>query len=150
MHELRAEEPDLYRGFVRMTADQFDHLLQLVTPYIQKKDTNMRLSISPATRLTLALRYLATGENFTSLQYIFRVPQTTISRIIPETLDAIYNVLVQDYVKVSFGFANSRHFCYFYLIYSYQKVKTNGKKYPKNLMQGGISQIVLVPLTANI
>lgn len=112
MYELRSEEPHLYRGFVRMTADQFEFLLNLVTPHIRKQDTNMRFSISPANRLTLALRYLATGENFTSLQYIFRIPQTTISRIIPEVLDAIYSVLVKEYFKVSFF--NAQNFCKFF------------------------------------
>lgn len=111
MPELRAEEPELYRSFIRMTADQFDRLLHLVRPYIRKNDTNMRMSISPENRLTLTLRYLATGENFTSLQYIFRIPQTTISRIIPEVLDAIYKVLVQDFFKVSFCFTNAQYFC---------------------------------------
>lgn len=98
--ELRANEPELYRNCVRMTVDQFDHLLGLVTPFIQKEDTNMRMSIPASDRLILTLRFLATGDNFRSLQYLFRIPQTTISRIIPEVLEAIYKVLVDDFVKV--------------------------------------------------
>lgn len=99
--QLRHEEPALYRNFVRMTADQFDNLLNLVKPHIQKADTVMRKSISASDRLVLTLRYLATGDNFNDLQYIFQIPQTTISRIIPEVLDAIYKVLVGKYLKVS-------------------------------------------------
>lgn len=110
MVELRAEEPELYRGFLRLTAGQFDYLLSLVRPHIEKQDTNMRSSISATNRLALTLRYLATGENFTSLQYIFRIPQTTISRIIPEVLDAIYKVLVDEYFKVSFCMPNTQYF----------------------------------------
>lgn len=98
--ELRTGEPALYRNFVRMTAVQFDHLLGLVKPFIEKEDTNMRMSISASERLVLTLRFLATGDNFASLQYTFRIPQTTISRIIPEVLDAIYKVLVGEYIKV--------------------------------------------------
>lgn len=100
--ELRAEDPQLYRNFLRMSADQFDHLLSLVTPHIQKTDTVMRASIPASNRLVMTLRFLATGESFSSLQILFRVPQNTISTIIPEVLDAIYKVLVEDFLKVSF------------------------------------------------
>lgn len=99
--ELRAEEPYLYRNFLRMNGDQFDHLLGLVSPYIQKKDTNMRRSISAGERLALTLRYLATGEHFRSLQILFRIEVSTISKIIPEVLDAIYTVLVGEYLQVN-------------------------------------------------
>lgn len=99
--QLRDEEPALYRNFVRMTSEQFDYLLGLVKPHIQKMDTIMRTSISASDRLVLTLRYLATGDNFSDLQFIFQIPQTTISRIIPEVLDAIYKVLVKDVLKVN-------------------------------------------------
>lgn len=35
--ELREEEPDLYRNVLRMSSAQFDHLVALVKPYIEKK-----------------------------------------------------------------------------------------------------------------
>lgn len=98
--ELKDEEPKLYQNFMRMTSEQFNHLLSLVSPLIAKKDTVMRKSISPSDRLILTLRYLATGDSFRSLQYLFRIPANTISIIIPKVLDAIYKVLVDDYLKV--------------------------------------------------
>lgn len=115
MLELRAGEPELYRNFVRMAPEQFDHLLALVKPHIEKSDTNMRSSIPAAHRLVLTLRYLATGDSFRSLQYIFRIPQTTISRIIPEVLDAIYRVLVDDFLKVCLR----RIYNFFILIFNF-------------------------------
>lgn len=84
-----------------MTHDQFDYLLMLVKPLIEKQDTHLRKSISASDRLALTLRYLATGDSFNSLRYLFRIPQPTISTIIPEVLDAIYNVLVEEYLKVT-------------------------------------------------
>lgn len=99
--ELRAEEPALYRNFLRMNATQFDYILALVTPYIIKRDTNMRQSISPGERLAVTLRYLATGKTFRSLQFLFRIPASTISSIIPEVLDAIYKVLKDEYLQVN-------------------------------------------------
>ena len=61
----------------------------------------MRSCIPAETRLALTLRYLATGENFNSLRYLFRISQPSISLIIPEVLDSIYKVLVADFIKVS-------------------------------------------------
>jgi hypothetical protein len=45
------------------------------------------------------LRYLATGETFRSLSYSFRISVPSLSIIIPETVDAIYNVLKDEYLK---------------------------------------------------
>lgn len=46
-----------------MNENQFDFLLKLVSPMIQKQDTNMRKCIGPKERLIITLRYLATGKN---------------------------------------------------------------------------------------
>lgn len=99
--ELRMNNPNLYRNFVRMRAEDFDFLLELVTPLIEKKNTQMRDAISAGARLALTLRFLATGESFMSLQYLFLIPQPTISSIVPEVLDAIYTVLKERFMKVS-------------------------------------------------
>lgn len=98
--ELKVEEPEFYHNFVRMDLQQYENLLALVTPLIQKQDTVMRESISANERLMLTLRFLATGESFHSLQYLFRIPLATISAIVPEVLDAIYKVLVDEYLQV--------------------------------------------------
>ncbi|GLV37437.1 uncharacterized protein CBL_10597 [Carabus blaptoides fortunei] len=69
-------------------------------PHIEKEDTNMRLSIPARERLTVTLRYLATGESYQSLMYSTRIPACTISKIIPECCEAIYNVLKDKHLKV--------------------------------------------------
>lgn len=95
-------EQRLYRNFLRMEENRFNHLLSKVGPLIEKNDTKFRQSISAGERLALTLHYLATGNSFRSLQYTFRIPQPTISIIIPEVLDAIWTVLKNDYIKVIF------------------------------------------------
>lgn len=72
----------------------------MVSPLIKKEDTIMRNAISPGERLAVTLRFLATGDSFMSLQYLFRIPQSTISRIIPDVCDAIYKVLMPEFMKV--------------------------------------------------
>lgn len=83
-----------------MDQDQFQEILQLVTPIIQREDTVMRESISPAERLAVTLRFLATGESFTSLSFTFRISRQAISRIVIDTCQALYTVLKTDYMKV--------------------------------------------------
>ena len=48
--------------FVRMTPQRFEHLLSLVGPHLQRATTKMREPISPAERLVLTLRFLASGD----------------------------------------------------------------------------------------
>lgn len=91
----------LYLDFMRMDEDSFNYLLALVTPLIAKQDTNMRKSIDAGQRLTVTLRFLATGESFKSLSTLFRMAPCTISLIVPQVCDAIYSVLKGEYVVVS-------------------------------------------------
>lgn len=60
--ELSQEDHESYKNFVRMTKEDFTELLVKMSPLIVKKETIMRKSISPAERLSLTLRYLATGK----------------------------------------------------------------------------------------
>lgn len=100
IREIRMEDAVAFNGLFRMTGEQFDQLLERVSPLISKQNTNMRESISARTRLMITLRYLVTGDSYRSLMYFFRVPHNTISIIIPETCKAIYSVLKDDYLKV--------------------------------------------------
>lgn len=111
--ELKAEDPEMYKNFIRMNARDFDFLLELVTPLIQKEDTIMRKAIKPKERLCVTLRYLATGDSYKSLMYLFRIPSNTICTIIPEVCDAIYSVLKNDFMKVNTN--NYLLFHFFYL-----------------------------------
>jgi hypothetical protein len=64
---------------VRLGGAQFEALLQMMDGMIKKEDTKMRMAIPTATTLEITLRYLATGDSFKSLEYLFRVPEPTIS-----------------------------------------------------------------------
>lgn len=77
----------------------------IVTPLIKKQETRFRESISPGQRLAVTLRFLATGDSNMSLQYIFRIPQPTISANVPEVCEAIFKVLKDDYLKVYRNFS---------------------------------------------
>lgn len=98
MNELRLEPSD-WRNYLRMNEDSFFRLLDLVTPMIKKKDTNMRQSISCHERLAATLRFLATGMNYEELKYVTAISPQRLGVIIPETCLAILRSL-KDYIKV--------------------------------------------------
>lgn len=109
-----------------MSVEEFDYLLDLISPLIQKKDTVMRKAITPFERLCVTLRFLATGDSYKSLMYLFRIPANTISIIIPEVCDAIYSVLKDEFLKVnakcsyylSVFIYELRYFCVLNLLYT--------------------------------
>ncbi|CAB3233163.1 unnamed protein product [Arctia plantaginis] len=59
----------------------------------------MRVALSPKIKLEITLKFLATGDNYSSLAESFRVPECTISLFLKDVLDAIYNVL-QEFIMV--------------------------------------------------
>lgn len=109
------DQKHLYENFLRMDSETFDELLEMVSPLIQKQETNMRKPISPRERLAVTLRFLASGDSFHSLAILFRIPHNSISTIVPEVCDAIYTVLKDKYLKV----CGLCVFSFFFLLYSY-------------------------------
>lgn len=88
------------KKFCRMSSTDLERLLCKISPLIQKEDTNYRAAISSLERLLLTLRFLATGDSYASLMYLFRISKQAISLIVPEFCDAIISVL-QDQIKIS-------------------------------------------------
>ncbi len=72
-------------------------LLFKIRPSIEGQTTHLRKPISPEEKLAVTLRFLATGESYNSLQYQFRIHETTISKFIPKVCDGIYNALKDEY-----------------------------------------------------
>lgn len=102
LKELKEEDPETYRNVLRMTAPQFQELLELVEPLIKKQNTVFRQAIPCKTKLEITLRYLATGDSFRSLaSLLFRVPYNSISVFLRAVMSAIYEVL-QPLLKLIF------------------------------------------------
>ncbi|XP_018359880.1 PREDICTED: putative nuclease HARBI1 [Trachymyrmex cornetzi] len=85
---MRLTDPEKYFNYLRMSSTTFNELLNIVGPLIEKQHV-VREPIPPRTRLEVTLRWLASGD-MTSLSYAFRIAQCTLSRIIPETCQAIW------------------------------------------------------------
>lgn len=92
VREMETEDAEKFVNYFRMDRGIFEHLLQLIGPSITKQSV-VRDAIPPVTRLHITLRYLASGDSMTSVSYAYRVAHNTVSKIVAETCDAVWNVL---------------------------------------------------------
>jgi hypothetical protein len=70
----------------------------LVGEKISKKDTAFRKAISVQESLALTLRFLASGDWYVTLQYLFKNSKQAISCIVPEVCEALVEKL-KDYIR---------------------------------------------------
>lgn len=97
-NEMTSEESGEFTNFCRMSLADFEFLLAKIEPMI-KKQTRLRTPIPPKIRLAITLRFLATGDSYRSLHYLFKVSAPAISLIVPEVCKAI-NFVLNDQIKV--------------------------------------------------
>ncbi|XP_045490097.1 uncharacterized protein LOC123690556 [Pieris rapae] len=98
-NDLLLEPSGQFDNFCRMTYTDFELLLSRISPIISKKDTDFREAIPAKYRLAITLRFLASGDSYKSLHYLFKVSVQIISKIIPEVCRAINKVL-NDEIKL--------------------------------------------------
>ncbi|CAK1580953.1 unnamed protein product [Parnassius mnemosyne] len=85
-------------GYYRMTTKSFDNLLRLVGRAITYQDTNWRKAISGEERLSITLRYLASGNSYYSLYYEYLIGISTIGEIIEDTCERLLSCLQSLYM----------------------------------------------------
>ncbi|KAJ4446017.1 hypothetical protein ANN_12703 [Periplaneta americana] len=120
-------ESGQFHNFCRISETDFEILLCKIGPKISEKDTDWREAIPIQERLALTLRYLATGDSYTSLMYLFKVSKRLITRIVPEVCTAIIEDL-EDFIKFRHPVGEielSAAFCY--------ELQTSGKSRPQRI-----------------
>ncbi|XP_041785629.1 uncharacterized protein LOC121600925 [Anopheles merus] len=89
-------------SFLRVNREEFYYLLNRIGPKIERQDTTMRPSICPKQRLCIGLRFLASGDSYESLAFLFRVSSSSVSLILPST--------ATEWLKISKGFEEQWNF----------------------------------------
>ena len=82
-----------------MSKVRFEHLHFLVEPLIKKQDTRFRKLIPTSERLVITLRYLPSWCSQRNISFNFLISRKTVSKIVGENCDAIYEALAPIYLR---------------------------------------------------
>ncbi|CAH1982856.1 unnamed protein product [Acanthoscelides obtectus] len=96
VEEIKVDPLSGFKNFTRISCEDFELLVNALSPHIAKQDTNYRKCVPVSIRLAITLRYLATGDSFASLMYLFKVSKELIARIVPETCKGLISVLKEN------------------------------------------------------
>ena len=131
MAELYATDIPGFTSFMRMTPESFEMIKTRLKPHLARQATNYRAPISVAEKLALTIRYLATGESYTSLSCQFRFGRSTISKFLPEFCRAIQDEFPESTSDVLL-------------------LQRSGKNWKQNSRSGGTFHIPWEPLMASM
>lgn len=120
MIELEFEDTPSFKNLTRVQPAMFHELLHRLSPRLKRQTTNWRKPIEPGLQLAIALRHLATGDNYLTLQYAFRVAHNTVGLIVCRVCQAIIDELQDEVCRppstadewraVAEGFSNRWNF----------------------------------------
>ena len=91
--ELQTEDVDSFQNFLRIDTSSYQELLNKVKPLIERQDTNFRLCIKPGERLSITLRFLATGELF-NVTGLYQINENYGIRLESLYVRFIYNIYI--------------------------------------------------------
>ena len=94
VQQAKMVDEELFFAMFRMGPSKFEELLGYVAPYITR-DSTKREAIQPNERLSVTLRYLVTGDAFNTIGNSYRMSGTTVGRIVRETCDILWKVLLE-------------------------------------------------------
>ena len=80
---------DAFQSHLIISIALFNELLKNITPYLTRKDTVMRDSLSVEGRLALTLRFLATGRAFEDMKFSVTISPSAISQAVIETCEVL-------------------------------------------------------------
>lgn len=82
----------LWQENFRMSRQTFMELCHMLRPVLERQTTNMRAPITVEKQLAIAIWKLATPDSYRSVAECFGVGRSTVSRIVMEVCQALYDV----------------------------------------------------------
>ena len=102
LKELKENNPDDFKNYLRMADEIFQEMHATIAPCIQKQNTKLRKVMSPEQRLIATSRFLATGRSLEDLKFSTAISPQALGNIIFETCRALWHALRHQYMKVCF------------------------------------------------
>ena len=94
MADLYATDIPGFTKYMRVTPEFFEMIKTRLKPHLARQATNYRAPISVGEKLAFTIRYLATGESYTSW-----VGRSSISKFLPEVCRVIQDEFTREYLK---------------------------------------------------
>ena len=108
---MRLNDTQAHFSYLWMSRERFEHLV-IVGPLLVRRENYwsvIRANITPAQRLALTIRYLATGNSQISLSFNFCLGKFTVCHILREACEVLWNTLMLLYVFSIFVSFFSQH-----------------------------------------
>ncbi|XP_023235760.1 protein ANTAGONIST OF LIKE HETEROCHROMATIN PROTEIN 1-like [Centruroides sculpturatus] len=78
----------------------FQDILKYCSPYLMKKDTNMRCAIPVEKRVGIAIHVLSNASDYTTIANLYGIGKSTVGKILKEFCDVLCQVLYQQIIKL--------------------------------------------------
>lgn len=91
--ELTEEPSGESKNFHRISLADFIFWLSKVEPIISRQDAHQQKAIPAKIRISIALRFLASGDSCRTMHYLFKILSPLISKIVIEVCQALNEVL---------------------------------------------------------
>ncbi|KAL2096923.1 hypothetical protein ACEWY4_006130 [Coilia grayii] len=97
-------DKERFQRYFRLDREQFDSLLSKIGSLLSMQSTNYQLPISPAERLAICLRFLATGDSYRTVAYSYRVGVSMAASVVRQNYKGTYSVVLLAVVDAEYCF----------------------------------------------
>ncbi|XP_034024535.1 putative nuclease HARBI1 [Thalassophryne amazonica] len=87
----------------------YDELVSRLTPRLTRQRTNFRPNLEPGLKVAATLRHLASGTRYRDMQYAWRVPHNTLSKVVREVCEAIVGEYLDELMTGPIAEAGCQH-----------------------------------------
>ena len=101
VQEMMLFDDEYFCKMFPMFPSKFEHLFTLVGAELERDNTR-REAISPGERLCVTLRFLTSGDSFTSIACSYRMSSVTVGRIVKNTCKVLWETLLKRRILKSY------------------------------------------------